>query len=203
MNLLSTLIIGPKGSGKTAFISKIAIESGIPFVKMIHPDDFVGLTTEGKVYKINKIFNDAYKSKISLILIDDIERLVEFIQLKNDYTKPILTNILTLLKKKPQRGHKIFILGTSSNRMIMENLEIADCFVSQLQIDILRKIEEKVFVINKISPDTLELNKELAANCPDISVRNLIILLESTIQMNQGALSLDSFNQIKSTMTQE
>ena len=75
------LLEGENGSGKTAMAAKIALESGFPYVKMISPEQFVGFTDFAKVQAIVKIFNDAYKSPISLIVLDDIERLIEFIHI--------------------------------------------------------------------------------------------------------------------------
>lgn len=47
--LLSLLLEGENGSGKTALAAKIAIDSGFPFVKMITPENFVGYTEFAKV----------------------------------------------------------------------------------------------------------------------------------------------------------
>ena len=51
--LLTLLIDGEQGSGKTAVASKLALESGFPFVKFITPNDFVGLPEFMKI--MNKI----------------------------------------------------------------------------------------------------------------------------------------------------
>ena len=58
--------------------AKLALECGFPYVKKIHPDILVGLSAWGKQDKINKIFNDAYKSSLSCVIIEDIERVIEF-----------------------------------------------------------------------------------------------------------------------------
>jgi len=47
--LLSVLLEGENGSGKTALAAKIALDSGFPFVKMISPEQFVGYTDFAKV----------------------------------------------------------------------------------------------------------------------------------------------------------
>ena len=40
--LLSIILEGDSGSGKTALAAKIAVDSGFPFVKLISPEMFVG-----------------------------------------------------------------------------------------------------------------------------------------------------------------
>lgn len=42
--LLSVLLQGTVGSGKTALAAHMAIESNFPFVKLISPDQFIGLS---------------------------------------------------------------------------------------------------------------------------------------------------------------
>ena len=80
-HLLTLLLEGEKGCGKTALAAKLALESDFPYVKMISPENFVGYTEVAKVHKIVKMFEDAYKSDLSLIILDEIERIMEYIDI--------------------------------------------------------------------------------------------------------------------------
>lgn len=68
--LLSVLLHGPPGSGKTALAAKIAIDSGFPFIKLVSPENMVGMGEAAKVQYLNKVFTDAYKSPQAIIVID-------------------------------------------------------------------------------------------------------------------------------------
>jgi len=57
---------------------------------LISPENFVGVSELGKIHAIVKIFEDAYKSNLSLIILDDIERLIEFIHIGPRFSNPIL-----------------------------------------------------------------------------------------------------------------
>jgi vesicle-fusing ATPase len=46
---------------------------------MISPEMFVGQSDFAKVTAIVKVFEDAYKSDLSMIILDDIERLIEYV----------------------------------------------------------------------------------------------------------------------------
>ena len=74
--LVSILLYGPPGSGKTALGASIAHASEYPFIKLISPDNMVGFSEAQKVSTITKIFSDSYKSPLSVVVVDNIERLI-------------------------------------------------------------------------------------------------------------------------------
>lgn len=118
--LLTVLLEGKNGSGKTALAAKFALESSFPFVKLITPENFVGYSELGKISQIVKIFEDAYKSPLSLIVLDDIERLIEFIHIGPRFSNSILQTLLVLIKKKPPNpDRKLMIIGTTSMKSIL------------------------------------------------------------------------------------
>ena len=74
--LVSLLLHGPPGSGKTALAATIARASEYPFMKLVSPDDMVGFSEGQKVAAISKVFADSYKSPLSVIVVDSLERLL-------------------------------------------------------------------------------------------------------------------------------
>ena len=74
-----TLLWGPPGSGKTALAAKMALDSNFPFIKMITPDNMIGFGEGMKMEHMRRIFDDAYKSPLSIIVIDNIESIIEWV----------------------------------------------------------------------------------------------------------------------------
>lgn len=74
--LVSLLLHGPPGSGKTALAATVAQASQYPFMKLLSPDSMVGFNESQKVAAISKIFADSYKSPLSVIVVDSLERLL-------------------------------------------------------------------------------------------------------------------------------
>jgi SpoVK/Ycf46/Vps4 family AAA+-type ATPase len=75
-HLVSVLMHGPSGSGKTALAASIAMASEFPYIKLISPEAMVGFTESAKIQYLSKVFNDSYKSPSSLIVVDNIERIL-------------------------------------------------------------------------------------------------------------------------------
>jgi len=71
------------------------------------------------VQAIHKVFSDAYKSPLSLIVIDDIERLIEFIHIGPRFSNSVLQTLLVLIKKRPPADKKLLIIGTTSMKRIL------------------------------------------------------------------------------------
>jgi len=126
--LLTLLLEGPIGSGKTAVASTLALDSAFPFIKMVSAENMVGYSESGKVNYISKVFEDAYKSPFSVIVLDDIERLLEYVAIGPRFSNVVLQSLLVLLKRKPPQGRKLMVIGTTSLVGVMESMELTSVF---------------------------------------------------------------------------
>lgn len=52
-----------------------------------------------KASHISKVFYDSYKSPLSIILIDDLERVIDFVRTGPRFSNTVLQTLLVLLKK--------------------------------------------------------------------------------------------------------
>lgn len=114
--LVSVLLEGPHNSGKTALAAQLAKNSDFPFIKVCSPEDMVGFTETSKCLQIRKVFDDAYKSSLSCILVDNIERLLDYGPIGPRYSNLTLQALLVLLKKQPPKGRKLLVICTSSRK---------------------------------------------------------------------------------------
>lgn len=99
--LLSVALHGPPGSGKTALAAKMAMDSEFPFIKLVSPEDMVGFSEMQKVHQLDKTFRDAYKSPLSVIVIDNIEMLVDWVPIGPRFSNSVLVALKVLLAKQP------------------------------------------------------------------------------------------------------
>lgn len=131
--LMSVLLQGPPASGKTAIAAKSAVDSGFPFVRMISADEMIGYSDVSKSQMIHKAFMDSYKSPLSLIFIDDIERIIDYVAIGPRFSNTVLQTLLVLLKKvPPDEGRRLLVIGTTSCPHLLEDLGLVQAFsVSQ------------------------------------------------------------------------
>lgn len=101
--ILSVALHGPPGSGKTAMAARMAIDSGFPFIKLVSPEDMVGFSEMQKVQQLDKVFRDAYKSPLSVIVIDNIEMLVDWVPIGPRFSNTVLVALKVLLEKQPPK----------------------------------------------------------------------------------------------------
>lgn len=132
---LSVLLHGPAGSGKTALATHVAIQSGFPFIKAVTPESLVGYFNEaGKKDYLHKVFTDAYKSPLSLLILDNIERLIEWNPVGPRMSNVMVQALLTLLRAPPPRGHRLLILATTSRRSVLDQLDMTEAFDRQVAV---------------------------------------------------------------------
>lgn len=144
---MSILIEGPPNAGKTALAAQLAKNSDFPFVKVCSPEDMVGYTETAKCLAIRKVFDDAYRSTLSCILVDNIERLLDYGPIGPRYSNLTLQALLVLLKKQPPPGKKLLILCTSSRRQVLEEMEMLSAFTAVLHVPNLSKAEHLLSVL--------------------------------------------------------
>lgn len=119
---MTCLLEGPSGAGKTALAATLGISSEYPFVKVISAESMVGFSESSKSSQIAKVFEDAHKSSLSIIVLDEIERLLEYVPIGPRFSNAILQNLLVLLKKRPPEGRRLLVVGTTSMQDVLETM---------------------------------------------------------------------------------
>lgn len=185
--LVSMLLEGAPNAGKTALAAQLAINSGFPFVKVCSPEDMVGFTESAKCMMIRKIFDDAYRSQMSCILVDNIERLLDYGPIGPRYSNLTLQALLVLMKKNPPKGRRLLIICTSSRKEILEQMEMLSAFTDVLHVSNLSRPDQIQRVMEKNDAFTKDEVKNIVGKLSkhhiSIGVKKLLGLLDMFKQM--------------------
>ncbi|KZT05630.1 AAA-domain-containing protein [Laetiporus sulphureus 93-53] len=161
--LVSILLHGPPGAGKTALAATIAQASQYPFMKLLSPDDMVGFSEAMKVAAINKTFSDSYKSPLSVIVVDNLERLLDFTPIGPRFSNSVLQALMVLFGRRPPKGRRLFIIATSSLRPVLTDLGLSEAFDSELRVPPISSLRAVEHVLDELElfPSTEERRKTI------------------------------------------
>uniref|UniRef100_A0A8C7UBY4 Vesicle-fusing ATPase n=1 Tax=Oncorhynchus mykiss TaxID=8022 RepID=A0A8C7UBY4_ONCMY len=164
--LVSVLLEGPPNSGKTALAAKIAEESQFPFIKICSPDKMIGHSEIAKCQAIKKIFEDAYKSQLSCVVVDDIERLLGKVLL----------------------GRKLLIIGTTSRKDVLQEMEMLDAFSTTIHIPNISRGEQLVEALEMLGSfqekERAAIAKAVKSQAVWIGIKKLTMVIEMAVQMD-------------------
>lgn len=186
--LVSVLLEGPPNSGKTALAAKISEESQFPFIKICSPDKMIGHSEIAKCQAIKKIFEDAYKSQLSCVVVDDIERLLDYVPIGPRFSNLVLQALLVLLKKPPPKGRKLLIIGTTSRKDVLQEMEMLDAFSTTIHIPNISRGEQLVEALEMLGSfqekERADIAKAVKGQGVWIGIKKLTMLIEMAVQMD-------------------
>ncbi|WBW73969.1 secretory pathway ATPase Sec18 [Schizosaccharomyces osmophilus] len=148
--LMSVLLSGPIASGKTALAATIALGSDFPFIKLVTAEGMVGMSENARVSYVNGVFEDSYRSPLSVIVVDEIERLIDWVPIGPRFSNTLLQTLMVLFKKQPPKGHRLLILATSSERTMLSRIDMTKSFDAELAVPNVRNLEELDRVLQSI-----------------------------------------------------
>lgn len=196
--LLSLLLHGEPKTGKTALMCKLAQASGVPFVRMVTAEDLVGQGEAARVQTVLRAFEDSYKSAVSVVLLDDVERLLEYVRIGPRFSNAVLQALLVLLKKLPPAGHRLLVVATTSALADLEALGLASAFDMLTTVPRLGDPREVQSVLEELpdleTPPGEDLATVAAQAISPIGIKQLIMVVERAKSLHTaGKLTANGF----------
>lgn len=182
--LVSVVLSGGAGSGKSALAAKLGMESGFPFVKRISGENMLNLTELGKAEVVTKVFNDSNKSALSMIILDDLERLLEYVPVGPRFSNAVLQTLLVLVKALPPAGRRLLIVATTAQAASLDALDLISAFQLSLSVPQLEHSEQYARMLRALGC-VAEADVDAIAESLDgctMGVKRLLSMVESAQQ---------------------
>jgi vesicle-fusing ATPase len=130
--IVSFLIHGDYFVGKTTLACNIMKNSNIGCIKFINSEKLIN--SYSKDQSIYEMFDSGYKSETLGIILDSVEKIIEYSRLGNQYNNKILQVIYTILDKVIENNKSVYIILTSSNSELMDILDFTKICHNSYQI---------------------------------------------------------------------
>lgn len=156
--LLSVLLYGPRGAGKTSLAVEIARNANFPFIKLISADDMLEMGEQAKVGYIRKVFSDAYKSPMSCVIIDGLEQIVEWTPVGPRFQNGIQTAIAALMKKNPPKDKRLMVVATTSRRETFRAMDVLE-FDHEVAVPAVGDVNELAYILSSNGVPDQEINE--------------------------------------------
>lgn len=137
-HLVTALLEGATGAGKSALAAKIAMDAQCPCVRLINPQALIDHGEAGKCQAIVRAFEEAHKSSQSVVVVDNIERLLDYNPIGPRFSNAVCQTLLVQLRVNPPKGRRCLVLATSSNKDVLRQMGLLGCFDKMLHVPTLR-----------------------------------------------------------------
>uniref|UniRef100_A0A9L0JTH9 Vesicle-fusing ATPase n=1 Tax=Equus asinus TaxID=9793 RepID=A0A9L0JTH9_EQUAS len=135
-----------------------------------------------------KIFDDAYKSQLSCVVVDDIERLLDYVPIGPRFSNLVLQALLVLLKKAPPQGRKLLIIGTTSRKDVLQEMEMLNAFSTTIHVPNIATGEQLLEALELLGnfkdKERTTIAQQVKGRKVWIGIKKLLMLIEMSLQMD-------------------
>eukprot|EP00045_Choanoeca_perplexa_P013864 m.159095 g.159095 ORF g.159095 m.159095 type:complete len:885 (+) comp16482_c0_seq1:174-2828(+) len=171
-DVLSILITGLPGVGKTSLVLHALSQLNFEYVSVVSPVNYIGVPDGERLFRLRHMFEDAYKSSSAVIVLDNLDGLVDYMQVGNQvlFSHPLANAIKSLLMNKPPPSCRLLVLATTDQQTASTSI-LADVFTKRLKVFNL----DKTAALNLLADtlDSLEASPVLP-NDYEISMRSFL-----------------------------
>lgn len=190
--LISVLLHGDPGVGKTAIAAKLSMTSEFPLVKMLSAESLVGMSEPQKMIAIDNVMRDIYKSPLNVLVIDKIESLINYVPIGPRFSNEILQMLIVYLRKNPPNGRRLLIIGTTSQYSALDHMNLVENFTAVISLRKIKSLEEILKVFEDLNFMNVQERHEVLRQLQENSTVPLEISVKKLIQVVMNCKSANA-----------
>jgi vesicle-fusing ATPase len=195
---ITVLLHGRKGVGKTTLLANIAKQAGFSYAKFVTATSLLNLAIDdhGKCNQLLKVFHNAYLCDQSALMIDDLEKIVEYVSVGPRYSPAILQTLSVMMDKKPPPGKKLLIVASCTDLKLIQALGLASIFNYTFEVPTVLGVENNMNIVKqKWSTLSESEAKDITTSCNQkfvggVPVKKLLLALENATFAHEKAEKL-------------
>lgn len=121
-------VTGDEGSGRSNLAMDMAVKTGYPMTKYITGRSVIGMTEQQKAKYIKDVFDDSDRSPQSVIVLDDIENIIDWVYADitgvPHFSHAVCTTLKSLINYRHQNKLLIIITFSNSSFRYIERLKL-------------------------------------------------------------------------------
>lgn len=181
------LLVGQPGSGTTTIAANLAAETKFPFIRVYEARTTAAKTESAKVAYMEKLFDDAGRSELSCIVMDDLDVIMDYCHIGPRFSNTSKAVFSTNKKSVLPKGHRMLVICTCNNEHFIEDAQMTLSFNRIVKIPSITKSDQ----VEKVLMETQEKNdstfspsqtKELLYSLGSIPFKMGIKTLEGLIE---------------------
>jgi vesicle-fusing ATPase len=142
------------------------------------------------------MFEDAYKSPLSLIILDNIERLLDYVRIGPRFSNAVLQTLLVLIKRNPpNESSRLIVVGTTNSGHLLDDLSLREAFQVSLQAPLVEGPEQITKVFKEFNAQVSESDLSEIAHSIDapIGIKKLLLAIDMASQASGGKITPEIF----------
>lgn len=141
------LLEGCAATGKSALAFHLAESAGFSRVVHVSQGDIVFKHDDGsKINALREKFLDNVECRSRVVILDDIERILEYSHCGQQHSAPLFGALEGLLKMQPPQGHRLLIVATTSHLSVLKQLRLSRHFDVVHSVGALAAEQQRIFL---------------------------------------------------------
>lgn len=107
-----------------------------------------GMNESSRIMYLQKTISDALLSKNSIVVLDSIERMIEFVPIGPRFSTSILSSIIDILNTA-ESTNNLLVIGTTDTPKVLDDLGMGKYFDLKIPINTITRREQVLVVLNE------------------------------------------------------